>query len=74
MNMCRWACGHIPRELVRDNNTRERLKVGNITEMCRKARQRSIETWRDDASEEILWRWHQLGEEEEDEIGYGCIV
>ena len=40
MKMCRWACGHTLRDHVRNDNTRERLKVENITERCRKARLR----------------------------------
>ena len=27
MKMCRWACGHTQRDLVRNENTKERLKV-----------------------------------------------
>ena len=37
MKMCRWACGQIQRGHLRNDNIRERLKVENITEMCRKA-------------------------------------
>ena len=40
MMMCRWACGHTLRDNVRNYDIRERLKVDNITEMCRKARMR----------------------------------
>ena len=42
MKMCRpiWACGHTPRDRVRNDNIRERLKVENTTERCRKARLR----------------------------------
>ena len=40
MKMSRWACGHTLRDRVRNDNTRERLKVENITERCRKARLR----------------------------------
>ena len=40
MKMSRWACGHTLRDRVRNDNTRERLKVENITERCRKARRR----------------------------------
>ena len=39
MKMCRWACGRT-RDPVRNDNTRERLKVENITERCRKERLR----------------------------------
>ena len=38
MKMCRWACGHTPRDHVRNDNIRERLKAENITERCRRAR------------------------------------
>ena len=38
MKMCSWACGHTLRYHVRNDNIRERLKVENVTEMCRKAR------------------------------------
>ena len=31
-DLCRWACGHILRYHVRNDNFRERLKVENITE------------------------------------------
>ena len=40
VKMCRWACGHTLRDHVRNDDTRERLKVENITERCRKARLR----------------------------------
>ena len=40
MKMCRWACGHTLTYHVRNDDIRERLDVGNITEMCRKARLR----------------------------------
>ena len=40
MKMCRWACGHTLRDHVRNDDTRKKLKVENITEMCRKARVR----------------------------------
>ena len=40
MKMCRWACGHMLRVHVRNDNIRERLKVENITKRCRKARLR----------------------------------
>ena len=40
MKMCRWACGHKLRYHVRNDDIRERLKVENITERCRKARLR----------------------------------
>ena len=38
MTMCRWACGHTLRDHVRNDDTRERLKVENTTVRCRKAR------------------------------------
>ena len=38
MKMCRWACGHTLRDHVRNDDTRERLKVENTTVRCRKAR------------------------------------
>ena len=40
MKMCRWACGHTLGDHVRNDDIRERLKVENITERCRKARMR----------------------------------
>ena len=40
MKMCRWACGHTLRDHVRNDDIREKLKVENITERCRKARLR----------------------------------
>ena len=43
MKMCRWACGHTLRDHVRNDNIRERLKVEDITERCRKARLRCEE-------------------------------
>ena len=38
--MCRWACGHILRDHVRNDNIRERLKVESITDRYRKAKLR----------------------------------
>ena len=40
--MCRWACGHTLRDHVRNDNTRERLKVEKITKRYRKARLRCL--------------------------------
>ena len=40
MKMCRWACCHTLRYHVRNDDIREKLKVENITERCRKARLR----------------------------------
>ena len=40
MKMCRWACGQTLRDHVRNDNIREKLKVENKTERCRKARLR----------------------------------
>ena len=40
MKMCRWACGHMLRDHVRNENIKERLKVESIAERCRKARHR----------------------------------
>ena len=40
MKMCRWACGQTVRDHVRNDDIRDRLKVENITERCRKARLR----------------------------------
>ena len=37
MKMSRWACGHTQRDHVRNDEIRERLKVENFTERCRKA-------------------------------------
>ena len=37
---CRWAFSHTLRDHVRNDDIRERLKVENITERCRKARLR----------------------------------
>ena len=42
MKMCRWACGHTLRDHVRNENIKERLKVENIAERCRKARLRWV--------------------------------
>ena len=42
MKMCRWACGHRLRDHVRNDDIREKLKVENITERCRKARLRCV--------------------------------
>ena len=36
--MCGWACSLTIRDHVRSDDIRERLKVENITERCRKAR------------------------------------
>ena len=38
IKMCRWACGHMLRDHVRNDDIRERLKVESIAERCRKAR------------------------------------
>ena len=71
MKMCRWASGHTLRDHVKNDEIRERLKVENITERCRKARLRwfghvkgrdNVQT----TSEERLWRWYHLGEEKEE--------
>ena len=40
MKMCRWVCGHTPRDHVRNENIKERLKVESIAERCMKARLR----------------------------------
>ena len=40
MKMCRWACGHTLIDHVSNVDIREKLKVENITERCRKARLR----------------------------------
>ena len=40
MKMCRWACGHTVSDHVRNDNTRERLNVENVTDRCRKTRLR----------------------------------
>ena len=40
MKMCMWACGHILRHHVSNTDTRDILKVENITEGCSKARLR----------------------------------
>ena len=40
MKMCRWACGHKLTDHVRNENTKERLKVESIAVRCRKARLR----------------------------------
>ena len=42
MKMCRWACCHTLRTQVRNENTKERLKVESIAERCRKARLRWV--------------------------------
>ena len=66
MKLCRWTRGHTLRDHVRNDDIRERLKVENITERCRKARLRWFGHVKN-TSEERLWRWYQLGEEEEDD-------
>ena len=38
MKMCRWSCGHTPRDHVKNENIKERLKVEIIAERCRKSR------------------------------------
>ena len=43
MKICRWACVHTIRDHVRNDDIREKLKVENITERCRKARLRWFE-------------------------------
>ena len=40
MKLCIWACGHMLRDHVRNDNIRERQTVENITERFRKARLR----------------------------------
>ena len=70
IKMCRWACGHILRYRVRNDDIRETGgKVYHRT--CRKARLRcSLETWRDvtkNTSAERLWRWQHMGEEDEED-------
>ena len=40
MKICRWACGHTPRDHVRNDDIRKKLKVEITTERCRKARLR----------------------------------
>ena len=38
VQICRWACGHILRDRVRNDNIIERLNVDNNNEICRNAR------------------------------------
>ena len=40
MKRCRWACGHTLRDHVINDDIRDKLKVENIRESCRKARLR----------------------------------
>ena len=51
---------------MRNDDIRERLKVENITERCRKERLRWFgET--NNTSEERFWRWYHLGEKKEED-------
>ena len=55
---------------VRNDDTRKKLKVENITERCRKARLRwfgHVRRRDQNTSEERLWRWYHLGEEKEED-------
>ena len=64
IKMCRWACSYKLRDHVRNDDIRERLKVENITERCRKAILGGLDMSRGETkntSEEILWRWYHLG-------------
>jgi len=40
MKMCRWACSKTRRDIERNRNIRERMKVTNIGVRCRRARLR----------------------------------
>ena len=40
MKMCRWACDHMLRDHVRNENIKERMKIEKITDKCMKARLR----------------------------------
>ena len=66
MKMYRWACGHTLRDHARNDDIRERLKVENITERCRKARLMWFGKTKN-TSEERLCRWYHLGEEKEED-------
>ena len=69
MKRCRWTCGQTLIDPVRYVDIREILKVEHLTERCRNAR------WRwfghvnrtNNRSEEILWKWDQVGEESEED-------
>ena len=52
---------------MRHNDIRERLKVENITERCRKARLMWFGHETKSTSEERLWRGYHLGEEKEED-------
>ena len=79
MKMCRWACGHTLRDHVRNDDTRDRLKVENITERCRKARLRWFGT-RQEAIPRIRWKkdsghgttWEKKARKTEAEMGGLC--
>ena len=72
MKICRWACGHTLRGRVRNDDIRERLKVENISEKCRKAklgwfghvkrREKDIRIRR-----KKDWRCYHMGEESEED-------
>ena len=70
MKKCRWACGHIIRDHVRNYSIRERHDVDNFAERCRKARlswfghETRGET--KNTSEERLWRGYHLRDESEE--------
>ena len=78
MKMCRWAYGHTLRYLVNNDDTRERMKVENITEKCRKARLRWFDHVKRRYQEYVgrrLCRWYYLVEEKEDDRNLdGCTV
>ena len=57
MKMCRWAYGQTLRDHVRNDDIRDRLKVENITERCRKARLRWFGT-REEAIPRICRKNH----------------
>ena len=64
MKICKWTRDHVGN----NDNIRERLKVENITERCRKAR---LVVWTrrgktKTTSEERLWRWYHPGGGEEE--------
>ena len=78
--MCRWACGNTLRDHTRNDNTREIIKVENITERSRKARLKCLDTSRGktkNTSEERLWRlYHVPGRRKRGrpkQIWMGCV-
>ena len=67
MKMCRWACSHTLRDHVRNDDTRERLKVEYITERCRKARLMWIGHVKKRVKEYVGRKTVEMGEEKEED-------